>query len=306
MKNRNRIFILPTGFGLIFILGALIMILIGSAYQNNLVNMVAFFMLSLIFVCMIQTHSNLKDIHVFEVEAEGGFAGKDFLVTTVIANEAKVPRHNLESRARKLKIKSIYENFQDLPAGGTLKLRATYPAYKRGVFNFSGCRVSSVYPLGLFEAWRWFNDAKCLYHIYPEPKGTLAFPKSSDASGDGAAIHLMSGDDFQGHRKFQTGESYRHIDWKANARGRPLLIKQFNEGSPGALVFDWNHLPGVDTESRLSQLSKWIDEAKSKKEPFALRLPNQSLPPGQGLQHAIKCWKSLAAYADSNEHQRNR
>ncbi|MES2965054.1 MAG: hypothetical protein V4760_14305, partial [Bdellovibrionota bacterium] len=60
--RKNRVYILPTGFGLVFIAGALVMILVGATYQNNLVNLLAFFMLSLVFIGMIQTHNNLKDV----------------------------------------------------------------------------------------------------------------------------------------------------------------------------------------------------------------------------------------------------
>lgn len=299
-KKPARIYILPTRFGLIFITGALVMILIGSAYQNNLVNMLAFFMLSLVFVCMILTHVNLKYVRVQAIDADGGFSGGEFLVTTVVANDAKVSRANLEAQIRKTKAKQVYENHHTLAPSGTIKLRASYQAAKRGVYQIKGARLSSVYPLGLFEAWAWFHHVSCDYHIYPEPRGERVWPENTMSEGiDVVHQGVLGGDDFHGHRKFNPGDSQHAIDWKAHARGRPLLIKEFTEGAPGAIVFTWNSLPNLDVEARLSQLALWVEIAKQNKMIFALQLPNEKIPPGQGLQHAVRCLRALARYHES-------
>lgn len=303
-QKKVRIYILPTRFGLVFIIGAMVMILIGSAYQNNLVNMLAFFMLSLVFVCMIQTQNNLKDVIIHDLETEGGFQGKEFLVTTILANKARTPRYNLETLARRHKALAVYENHQVLPDRGTLKLRTTYPATKRGVFKISEARISTVYPLGLFESWTWFKNLDSSYFIYPELKGEAPFPGGDQEGGTALFSRQLGGEDFHGHRKFANGDSYRHVDWKARARGRPMLIKEFTEGEPGAAILDWHSLGGLDLEARLSQLAKWVDEAKGKKILFSLRLPNEVIPPGQGLLHAKRCWQSLASFSEDHEPKR--
>jgi len=295
-RRRRRIYIIPTGFGLLYLSGALLMILIGSAYQNNLVNILAFFMLSLVFVAMIQTHNNLKDVTVEGLETEGGFAGGEFLVSTRIANEAKVPRFNIESRLRKIKAVSVYENQSVLPEQGRLRLRAAYPAGRRGRHKLKAVRLSTVFPLGLFEAWTWFN-IEADYFVYPEPKGERPVPRPSVTQENIRATRSSMGDDFHGHRRHQLGDSHHHVDWKALARGRPKLVKEFSEGSaPDIAVFDWYELGPLDTESKLSQLAQWIEDARARKTTFALRLPEQTIAPGSGLAHAIRCLEALADF----------
>ena len=296
-NQKSRIFILPTGFGALYLTGSLAMILIGSAYQNNLVNMLAFFMLSLVFVTMIQTHNNLKNISVVSLICEGGFSGHEFLVTTIIANDAKVSRFNIESRLRKMKPLSVYEHPSILPEMGTLRLRSTYPALKRGRHQIHSVRVSSIFPLGLFEAWMWLSVTSD-YCVYPEPKGPLA-PIDPLPFTQLQHLPLLGGDDFHHHRRYEDGDSQRHIDWKAVARGRPKLVKEFNDGAtPQAIIFDWQDLYEMLPEDRLSQLALWIEEARIRKTSFALHLPQKLIPAGNSRQHIIRC---LEALADFNE-----
>ena len=44
---------------------------------------------------------------------------------------------------------------------------------------------------------------------------------------------LGEGDDFAGVRAYVPGESQRHIDWRAVARGQPLMTKQFAAEAEG-------------------------------------------------------------------------
>lgn len=298
-KPKQKIYILPTSFGLVFIIGAVVMILIGAGYQNNLVNLLAYFMLSLVFISMIQTQNNLKDIAIAALETEGGFAGRDYLVTTVIANEAHEPRFNLESGLKRQLPITIYENVHPLLPLSNLKLRASFPAVTRGRHRLNQVKISSLFPLGLFRAWTWFEIESDVF-IYPEPKGHLPLPQRGIADDVGAVAQFENGDDFHGHRKYQATDSARHIDWKAHARGRPLLVKEFKDGSPESALLDWHALHGLDTEARLSQLSQWIEEARRAQIPFALRLPYRSFPPGHGASHAIQCLEALADFKDES------
>lgn len=300
-RSRRRIYILPTGFGLIFLSGALLMILIGSAYQNNLVNMLAFFMLSLVFVTMIQTHNNLKDVRIEALETEGGFAGREFLVTTLISNESRAPRFNIESRLRRLKAVNVYEGQSVLPESGRLRLRASYPAASRGRHRLKSVRLSSVFPLGLFEAWTWC-DVDADYLVYPEPKGDRPSPRQAPSAPSSRQARSLHGDDFHGHRRHQTGDSHHHVDWKALARGRPKLVKEFSEGAtPDVSVFDWSDLSHLGAEDRLSQLAKWIEEARVRQATFSLKLPRRTIAAGSGLAHTIRCLEALADFDASAE-----
>ena len=295
LVRKSRVYIIPTGFGLVFTTGALIMILVGATYQNNLVNLLAFFMLSLVFIAMVQTHNNLKDVRLEQINADNGFAGADFLVTTVIGNPTREVRFNLETKLRKKIPRSIYENVHPLLPDSSIKLRVSYPCEKRGSYKISDAKIETVFPLGLFRAWMWV-DGEARYFVYPEPKGKRGFPAGVASDPVSGTARQRGGDDFYGHRRYQVGDAAGHIDWKARARGRPLLVKEFNDGAPAPILLDWYALEGVETEERLSQLAAWIEDATRRRLVFGLRLPGVTIPPAAGTQHTQRCLEILAVH----------
>jgi uncharacterized protein (DUF58 family) len=92
------------------------------------------------------------------------------------------------------------------------------------------------------------------------------------------------------------GESQRHIDWKAVARGQALMTKQFTAESDGLLYLDFAAVRLDDLEARLSQLTLWIIEAERARRPYGLRLPTIEIPPSLGEPHLYRCLHALALF----------
>ena len=71
-------------------------------------------------------------------------------------------------------------------------------------------------------------------------------------------------EDFAGYRPYVTGDSPRHIDWKAVARERGWWTKQFTGGMATEICWlrwqDVQHYP--NSEQALSQLSFWVTQAE--------------------------------------------
>jgi uncharacterized protein (DUF58 family) len=160
--------------------------------------------------------------------------------------------------------------------------------------------VESVFPLGFFTA-RKVVTVRQTYFVYPMPGGALPLPRSAmPASRLKGALHIggvrIEGDDFSGVRAWLPGESQRHIDWKAASRGQPLLTKQWAGESDEILRFDWDTLAPLDTEARLSQITRWIIQAERSGAQYALRLPNQVFPPSYGDRHLHLCLRALACF----------
>jgi uncharacterized protein (DUF58 family) len=291
--NRQRIFIIPTRYGFLFFTSVFILVMVGAAYQNNLVNLVAFFLASIGLVTMVQTHNNLKNIKLVSVSFDPGFAARPMRFQVQLENPTGETRFNLEAEIKGLKPEPLIEPSPELFAHSRVKLSTTFVFKKYGRFELKRLKVSTVYPIGLFYSWIWL-DKNLIYFVYPEPKGLRQLPPSAQQHESQGSSQLQNGDDFYEHRLFRRGDSIRHIDWKAYARGRPLLIKRFLVGSPDSLVFDWEKTPGPSNESKLSQLSLWIDLALRLEKPFSLQLPDTFVPTGAGLQHAHHCWRLLA------------
>ncbi len=304
MGRDGKIYIIPTRFGFVFFAGIVVMLLVGATYANNLVNMLAFFLLAIALVAMIQTHNNLKNVRIQGVSAEPGFAGATITLVTALENAGNDTRFNLEVRPRRLKFERETENLQPLPARSVLRLKSAYRAGTRGRYPLRSLKVSTVFPVGLFYAWTHFSREET-YLVYPTPKGDRPLPETELDSADGPrARAARGGDDFHGHREYRPGDPARRIDWKAFARGRPLLVKEFDEGDPAAVVFDYDHLHGLDREARLSQLAAWVELAKRQRLTYALRLPHSLVPARDDHRHYERCMEELALFPKDDDNGR--
>jgi uncharacterized protein (DUF58 family) len=115
------------------------------------------------------------------------------------------------------------------------------------------------------------------------------------------------GDDFAGVRAYVHGESQRHIDWRAVARGQQLMTKQFAAEAEGVVYFDFSALHFANAEERLSQLTLWVIEAERARRPYGLRLPGNEISPGIGQQHFHQCLRALSLFhVREHEHEHER
>jgi uncharacterized protein (DUF58 family) len=104
-------------------------------------------------------------------------------------------------------------------------------------------------------------------------------------------------DDFAAIRPFRPGDSPRRLAWKAMARtgGDALLVREFEGGSGGRLELDWASLPpGLDTETRISRMTRWVVDAEAAGLAYSLRLPGTSLEHDAGPAHRAACLEALA------------
>lgn len=294
-KN-NKVYIVPTKFGLALFGSVLFMLMAGAAYGNNLVNLLGFFLAAIGFVTMVQTHNNVRGVKVTSAQMEPGYAGTSVRLTTIIESSDNQDHFHLEADALNFSSLPRLEFAATLHSKSKSKLSTSYKLQNRGKYEINRIKLSSVYPLGLFYAWSLHKLSQEFY-IYPSPSGSreLPLPRLSHHSESGAKLQF-AGEDYREHRPYQSTDSARHVDWRAYARGRPLLTKRFDEGGPEAVVLSWSHTQQKTEEEKLAQLSLWIELAHRSERSFALQLPNAQIDYGRDSLHAHRCWRELAQF----------
>jgi len=187
------------------------------------------------------------------------------------------------------------ELVDEIPAGQAARTAIRFPAVRRGIQEITSLTLASVYPLGFLKARRTVAVRQQVL-VYPEPAGDVNLPLSSIGDHSAAQMVQLEGDDFAGVRPYQLGEAQRRIDWKAVARGQPLMSKQFARETGGALSLNFEATGKEGVEERLSQLALWVIAAERARRPYRLVLPMLQTPTGIGEVHYHECLKALACY----------
>lgn len=284
----RHIYILPTGSG-VLLGGVLLLMLLGSLnYQNNLGLFLTFLMGSVALVAMHHTWFNLLHLRV---EARGGppvFAGEEALFTITLSDPGIRVRSDLclvgsDEKAR-------------VARGGSAQLGLRLTTTNRGWRYLKRVGIETRHPLGLFRAWTQVQtQAQVL--VYPNPAAHGPEPPLLPAVGESTVGDLGVGaDDFVGPRAYRPGDSPRHLDWKALARERGLVVKQFGGDQSAQVWLDMATLPTADLETRLGLLCRQVVDAAEAGLSYGLRLPGVSIPLGRGDAHRHRCLEALATF----------
>ena len=289
--GRRQLFMLPTRFGLLFAALLVVQLLAAINYANGLAYALTFLLGSLAVVSMLYTHRNLFRLRLAAGTSAPVFAGETASFRIHLANDSDTPRFGVAIMHDKKEIARV-----DIPARGSADVSLGAPAVKRGLLAMPAVALTTRFPLGLLYSWsrRVTLEQSCL--VYPRPADPPPRQASPVESPEPQSGLRAGGDDYIGAREFQPGDSPRHVDWKAVARGEPWHIKQFGGGYQATVWLDWDILEGLDTETRLSILTRWVLDAQQQGMLYGLRLPRQTLNPSNGEAHQHECLKCLALF----------
>jgi uncharacterized protein (DUF58 family) len=300
VKPRKLPLVYPTaGFaGLLFVLGAM---WYAASSQNNAAVYLLFFALTAVFLVSIpHTLINLAGVTVTLESVQPAFVGQEVSLPLEIMNDSRGTRHGIElalsgSNGERQRIDYI-------PAHKATRVTLRFPARQRGEHKVGTLCLTSAYPLGFIRFLKKFASSQT-YIVYPKPAGDVRLPSSFVRRRDGRSLtEFGEGDHFAGTRAYMTGESQRHIDWRAVARGQPLMTKQFTAEAEGVVYLDFSALDFADVEERLSQLALWVIEAERARRPYALRLLRTEIPPAVGQPQFHQCLRALTLFQLEHEH----
>ena len=267
----------------------------GSSQQNGAAYLLLFALAALGIVSLGHAFSNVRGVTARAEAIKPAFAGQETALPVEVSNLTRTAKKGL--RVRLPDSIDSYETVGQLTAGKATRASVRFPASKRGDHEIKAVCIETRYPLGLLHVTRELAVSQ-RYLVYPKPAGDPKLPRLNlSRPSDGSQSDASEGDDFAGVRAYVPGESQRHIDWKAVARGQPMMTKQFSgETESGPLYLDYASAGSGQLEERLSQLTLWIIEAERLRRPYGLRLPNMDILPSLGEMHFHRCLRALALY----------
>lgn len=289
----NNLYILPTRAGLLFLLMAFLIWLLGTNYQNNLILALAYLQVSLLVVVIFRTYQNLAGIELRVIGSAPNFVNSPVGFTLQLRSSNPKGADNLC-----LKFAGGAEELVQLQPDSSHRVNLFMIGRRRGILRPERLLVKSVFPLGLVQCWSWLNlEAQVL--VYPQPRAS-AFPAhhlgGDDESNDG---QKLDSEDVVGLRRYQHGDSLRQIAWKHYARDKGLYRKELAQYSESDSWLDWQDFYRGEPEASLSRMSYWVQELSQLHKSFGLRLPGVLLEPAAGELHRIRALSALARHGET-------
>jgi uncharacterized protein (DUF58 family) len=281
--DRHRIYVLPTRFGLLYSAVLIVMLLGALNYNNNPALLLTCLLGAASYQSVFQAFRMLNRLDLQALRAQPCHAGDPLHVSLHFGTNAR--------RRRSLRLQTEgHETVFDLADDGAITVELS--ALRRGWRRLERMRLSSEYPFGLFHVWSWLNPEFAAL-IYPHPE-TNAPPLPRAGAIAASRTIRMSGDELASLREYRPEDPQRNIAWKASARHDELLVKEFELRHGQEVVLDYSELQGLAHEARISRLTRWVYEAETAQQPYALHLPDRRLGPALGAEHRHLCLRELA------------
>ena len=282
--HRRRIYIVPTGFGLGFAVLLLVMLVGALNYANNAALLLTCLLSAASAASMLVTFRNLDGLRLASVQAGHATAGQ--------AMELSLHFDSVRARsAVRLDMADTQTAFAPM-RNGNAPVKIYLPTTQRGWQPMPRLRVWTTWPLGLFRAWSWLRPEQPVL-VWPRAELGGPLPDTLASSARQTRRHL--GDELSALRDYRAGDPQRHIAWKISAHHEDLLVKDFAQPqSQAQWRLDWRELRGLDNETRISRLARWLGEAHAQRHSYSLWLPGNELPLGSGPLHYEQCMNALA------------
>jgi uncharacterized protein (DUF58 family) len=287
--NPRQIYIIPTRWGILYAV-MLILLLVGSInYSISLGYYVTFLLASLGHTAMLHTWRNLAYLQISILPAEPVFAGKTAQIQVQISDTKNRSRTAIAAQFEGNLLAT-----SDIASNASLQISVPLLTQQRGWQTLTRIKLHTEFPLSLFHAWAYVDNAQQLL-IYAKPSENNDLPPLTNDVQAGGTSHIARGDeDFDGHKTYQIGDAPSRVDWKASSRGIGMFSKQYSGNGASTIWLDWEATKGLELEARISQMTRWAIDAHAAQQHFGLKLPNLTVTPNHSEAHYHEVLQALA------------
>ncbi|SET49607.1 DUF58 domain-containing protein [Thalassotalea agarivorans] len=289
--SSKNIFIFPSGFGFSYLALVILIFLLGTNYQNNIIVLFSYLMLSLFLTCMFATFNNMAKLSLEFVNAPLLEANKKGNVTfkALSANAKQGIRASFREQSQSIAF--------DLHDQEHTTIEIPVEVNERGEHIAQRVKLYSRYPLGLFNCWSYLAYPIQLI-VFPEPiEPSMAnFSNSLEEAEQGKGRQVKQSDEFYQFKAYEQGMPLTHVAWKQVAKGGDWQVRE-NQSLSGN--DDWITLDSVEAghiEAKLAKMTYLVIDKTRKGHAFGFRLGETILAVQSGEQHLQACLTAIARY----------
>jgi uncharacterized protein (DUF58 family) len=266
--------VFPTTYGFAYVGLLLLLYILGTNYQNNLILLLSYLLLSLLLVSMVLCYQNLAGLVLKAGPAATAFAGQPLYLTL-----------ELQNWRQRQSLQFCLTDWQCQQQQGVLHLE--YIPQQRGLYQLPRLKLSSVHPFGLIRCWCYLALQQDFW-VYPAPLPNPENKLTAQTAGDQIWSHLAP---------YQPGDKLQRIDWKKLARQpEQFVVKVYQTTEPN---FEVRQLvlpafTGQALEIQLQLLTQQILDFTAAGLCYSLQLPDRLIAADTGPAHQHRCLQALA------------
>jgi uncharacterized protein (DUF58 family) len=287
---------------------------------NNLLFLVFAALFSTLFVAWMAARVSLRDLSVSARFPDHIFAGEAAPVIVTVHN----PKRALPSFSILVEARSRADNsapgrglarfqrerierrtlayFMYVPHRARVEQRVEQAFARRGHVLVTGFEISTKFPFGFFRLRRRLRARDVDLVIYPKPG-----PMSDELrllpidAGQMQGARRGAGHDLHSLREYQPQDDMRHIDWKATARQRQLVVREFTEEEERRVHIAFDTQMKGDAGNASARFERGVNITASlvshftdERAELCLTLGEEPGRYGVGREHLYSCLRRLA------------
>ncbi|MBC3764352.1 DUF58 domain-containing protein [Neptunicella marina] len=292
--SHRHIFILPSRFGASYVGLCILLFVMATNFQNNLMLLLCYFLVGIFLLSLFRCYQNFVGLTLRIQSASPVFVGETVTIPLLIKAESTLGQIKMSINNQT----AVFVNAGNSNITTAAKMLATY----RGQTQCPRIKIESFYPLGLFHCWSMIASDQPLL-VYPAPvKCPIpAADVTTLKQGETQSAPTQDKEEYYQLRPHQTGEPLHHIAWKQMAMGRGTLTKQFSGySSQNIRLIVPNELTGLALEKHLSELTFIILILSQQQQPFSLQLGDKFFDADNTEWHSKVCLKALATWKQND------
>lgn len=295
--SHQKIFILPSRFGVWFLVLCALLFVLGTNYQNNVMKLLCTFLLSLFLLHLFSSYINFSRLKISALGAPHCFEGA--------LGNAHINIGFQRKRAQGI----VHVSWWKIPSPKVISVHLLneenevlipFYAMQRGIHSLSRLTLRCDYPLGLFKCWTHLDLAQQVT-VFPQPQtcNVCLMDYNNSAYSLDASVTQAGNEDLSGLRDFTHSDPLSKVAWKQAAKNNQWVVKTFEETSSQSGYLSLASSSAKQREHQLSELCYQILELSKKDVSFGLSLPSIDIDPDKGDKHKFKCLHALAAYPNT-------
>lgn len=293
--NLKRIFVFPTISSLALLIVIILLFVMGVNFENSLAYGLCFWLLALVVVSIHFTYANLSNLTIKAVQSKNCFVGEKAVFELNLSCDEKQKKSAIHIGWQDQDLAFVNLNDSHF---ATVKL--SHNTTKRGRFKPERLSIFTRYPVGLVTAWSYAQlDMNCV--VYPAPflQDSKSNKKAMDDEAEQGLEIARGTSDFSGVRKYQAGDSLKHIHWGAYAKTGNVLSKTFVDYASHDLWLEFDAFTDIQgIETKLSHLCALVLQYHQEQQTYGLKLPGKTIQPSTGDVHKNTCLMALALHGE--------